>query len=179
MYNQIIVCEGTHDMIKIQSVYPNIMCIVTNGSEISKETLDMISKLSLNHEIICFLDPDYPGERIRSKILQIVPNALNVYISKNLCISNNHKKVGVEHASKEDIKKVLDPILNLTKHESSYIFTINDLYELNIVGNKKLREYIANVLNIGVPNNKTLIKRLNMLNITKEELLRIVGDYSA
>lgn len=179
MYNQIIVCEGTHDMIKIQSVYPDIMCIITNGSEISNETLDMIKELSKNHEIICFLDPDFPGERIRSKIVQIVPNARHAYIKKNVCISSNRKKVGVEHASKKDIKEILDPILNKKDIINSYVFTINDLYDLNIVGNKGLREYIASRLNIGIPNNKTLIKRLNILNIKRDELVRIVGEYNA
>ncbi len=179
MYNQIIVCEGTHDMIKIQSVYNNIMCIITNGSEISKETLNMIKELSLNHEIICFLDPDYPGERIRNKIVEIVPNAKHAYIKKELCISTNKKKVGVEHATKEDIKACLDPILSNNHFINKYKFTINDLYDLNIVGDSNLRKYVTSKLNIGVPNNKTLVKRLNMLNITKEDLKRIVGEYNA
>ena len=177
MYNQIIVCEGTHDMIKIQSVYKDIKCIITNGSEISKDTLDMIKEMSFKYEIICFLDPDYPGERIRSKIVEVVPNAKHAYIKKEYCISNNNKKVGVEHASLDIIKKVLDPILTCSPDYNNSI-NINDLYDLNIVGNRDLRAYIANYYNIGNPNNKTLLKRLNMLNISIHELEKLVGNYN-
>lgn len=171
-------CEGTHDMIKIQSVYKDLRCIITNGSEISKSTLDMIKEYSKKYEIILFLDPDYPGERIRNKILEIVPDAKNAYIKKNICISTNHKKVGVEHASKEDIKMILDPLLKPKAKKENIDLNINDLYELDIVGNSKLREYIASIYNIGNPNNKTLLKRLNSLDISKEELRRIVGEYN-
>ena len=165
-------------MIKIQSVYRDLKCIITNGSEISNETLELIKEYSKKYEIILFLDPDFPGERIRSKILEIVPNAKNVYIKKELCISNNKKKVGVEHASFSDIKEALDSILNKSAKKNNPDITILDLYNLNIVGNKKLREYISKELNIGNPNNKTLIKRLNSLDISYEDLERIIGQYN-
>ncbi len=179
MYNQIVVCEGTHDMIKIQSVYKDLKCIITNGSEISDDTLKLIKEYSKKYEIILFLDPDYPGERIRSKVLEVVPNARNAYIEKKVCISQNHKKVGVEHASREDIKRILDPILNTRAKRDNPDITINDIYELGIVGNKGLREYISGKYNIGNPNNKTLIKRLNSLDITLSELKKVVGEYNA
>lgn len=177
MYNQIIICEGTHDMIKIQTVYPNLKCIITNGSEISKETLNMIKKYSESYEIICFLDPDSPGERIRSKIVEIVPNCRHAYIEKKYAISDNKKKVGVEHVSLDLIKSILDPILT-SKPTNNNNLTISDLYELNIIGNKSLREYIATYYNIGNPNNKTLLKRLNMLDISFDELKKKVDEYS-
>ena len=41
-YNQVIVVEGSHDEQKLKSIYPEIDCIVTNGSEISTETLNLI-----------------------------------------------------------------------------------------------------------------------------------------
>ena len=178
MYNQIVVCEGTHDMIKIQSVYKDLKCIITNGSEISDDTLKLILEYSKKYEIILFLDPDYPGERIRSKILEIVPNARNAYIEKNVCISQNHKKVGVEHASMKDIKRVLDPILNTKAYKRNKDITINDIYDLGIVGNKGLREYISKKYNIGNPNNKTLIKRLNSLDIDLCELKKALKQYN-
>ncbi|MCR5647360.1 MAG: toprim domain-containing protein [Acholeplasmatales bacterium] len=38
----IIVVEGTHDVIKIHEAYPNANCVITNGSEISIETINYI-----------------------------------------------------------------------------------------------------------------------------------------
>lgn len=176
MYNQVLICEGVHDVIKIQSVFPNLECIITNGSEISIETIEMIKEYSKKYEIILFFDPDYPGERIRNKILEVVPNAKNAYIEKELCISQNHKKVGVEHAKKEDIKRILTPLLNSNLKKPS-ILTINDLIELKIEGSKATREFVARYYNIGVPNNKTLLKRLMSLGVTKEELKEIIKNY--
>lgn len=165
-------------MIKIESVYKGIKCVITNGSEISDETLDLIKELSKKYRIICFLDPDFPGERIRSKIVSVVPNALHAYIKKELCISKTGKKVGVEHAKKEDIKKVLDPILtkNFTNNN---LLTTFDLFNLGIVGNKNLRDFISSYYNVGRPNNKTLLNRLNMLDISYVELKGIVEEFYA
>lgn len=179
MYNQVVVCEGLHDMIKIQSVYKDLKCIITNGSEIAEDTIKLILEYAKNYEIILFLDPDYPGERIRSKILSYLPECKNAYIKKDLAISSNHKKVGVEHATKEDIKEVLDKVLSSKNTKNSDAININDLYEINIVGNSLLRAYVASKYNIGNPNNKTLLKRLNSLGVSKEELLKIVGEFNA
>ncbi|MDY0138440.1 MAG: toprim domain-containing protein [Candidatus Izemoplasmatales bacterium] len=68
--NQIIVVEGFHDESRIKSVYPNVECIVTNGSEISEETLSLIYRASLINDVVLFLDPDTPGKKITNKILE-------------------------------------------------------------------------------------------------------------
>ena len=83
----LIVVEGTHDEVKIKSVYPNANCIITNGSEISNETLDMIKKLSVDNNIIIFTDPDYPGERIRNKVASVIKNPMHAFLKKEDCIS--------------------------------------------------------------------------------------------
>lgn len=171
----IIIVEGTHDAIKIKSVFPNAECVVTNGSEISNETLVLIKKLSESYGIIIFTDPDSPGEKIRTMIQNLVPNAKHAFLRKKDCISENRKKVGIEHASKELIEEALSNIyapLNLPD-------TINiiDLYELGLNGSKDssiLRDKISDYLNIGKPNCKTFLKRLNLLQITKEKLEEII-----
>lgn len=173
----IIVVEGTHDEALIKAVFPNQPCIITNGSEISLQTLNMIKELSLHNKIIIFTDPDFPGERIRSKIHEIVPNAVDCFLKKKDCISKNHKKVGVEHASLYDIKELLTPLLNNDIKPMSNI-TRFDLYSLNLIGvdSSNLRKLVSDRLNIGNPNGKTFLNRINWLGITKEELEKIVGE---
>ena len=83
----IIIVEGVHDEIKIKSVYPTAECIITNGSEISKETIKLIKTLALSHNIIIFTDPDSPGERIRKIVQEAVPNAKQAFLRKKDCIS--------------------------------------------------------------------------------------------
>ena len=51
----IIVVEGLHDEIKIKSVYPNANVIITNGSEISDDTIKLLKELAKTHQIIIYL----------------------------------------------------------------------------------------------------------------------------
>lgn len=171
----IIVVEGLHDEIKIKSVYPEANCVITNGSEISVETINLIKKLSEKHSIIIFTDPDFPGEKIRKTILEAVPQAKQAFIRKTDCISKNKKKVGIEHASKESIIKSLQNVYS--NNNITQTISINDLYELGLNGmnnSKELRNKISDYLNIGMPNVKSFLKRLNLLQISKEELEEII-----
>lgn len=171
----IIVVEGIHDVSKIKSVYPECNCIITNGREISKETIDCIKELSKTNQIIVFTDPDTPGERIRDIISKEVKSCKHAFLRKKNCISKNKKKVGIEHASEDAIKEALANVYSneITKETISNI----DLYKLGLNGNKNsgiLRDKISDELNIGRPNCKTFLKRLNLLQITYEELERLL-----
>ena len=171
----IIIVEGTHDEIKLKSVFPNIECVVTNGSEISQDTIAYIKKLSLTHKIIIFTDPDSPGERIRSIITNEVPNASQAFLRKKDCISNNKKKVGIEHAPKEAIIAALENVYTPTNDKET--ITMNEIFELGLNGNSNsayLRDKISDYLNIGKPNSKTFLKRLNLLQIDYDTLKDII-----
>lgn len=173
----IIVCEGIHDEERIRKVFPNAFCITTNGSEISDETLKMIKNYSSEYKIIIFTDPDQPGERIRHRVLEVVPNACETFLPKKICISKNHKKVGIEHAPLEDIKEALNNYID--KNVNYGTLSLNDLYDLGLVGEEnssKYRTSISMKLNIGNPNAKTFLKRVNALGKTKDELLKMIGE---
>lgn len=166
----VIVVEGTHDVSKIKSVYPDANCVITNGREIAKETIDLIKELSKNNNIIILTDPDSPGERIRSIITEAVPTAKQAFLRKKDCISSNKKKVGIEHASKDAIIEALG---NVYSSNSSISITNQDLYSLGLNGNNDsaiLRDKISDILNIGRPNCKTFLKRLNLLGLTKKDV---------
>ena len=168
----IIVVEGLHDEIKIKEVYPNAKCVITNGSSVDKKTLEYIKKLSLNHNIIVFTDPDYPGERIRNIVLNEVPNAKQAFIRKKDAISSNKRKVGVEHACKDVIIESLKEVYKY-HNENKNNLNMNDLFDLKLIGDEnssRLRSEISNILNIGNPNAKTFLKRLNLIGINKKEL---------
>jgi ribonuclease M5 len=172
---QVLVVEGIHDVSKIKEVYPDLECVITNGSEIPLDTLKLIKELSKTHEIIVFTDPDYPGERIRKKVEEVCPNASHAFIKKNLCISKNHKKVGVEHATHLDI---IESLKNVYKPQDKDItITLDDLMDLNLFCNAKKRDFISNKLNLGHPNSKTFLRRLNLFGIKKNDLERILKEY--
>jgi ribonuclease M5 len=170
--DSIIVVEGLHDEINIKNVYPNAKCVITNGSAVNDETINLLKELAKKYEIIIFTDPDFPGEKIRNTISEQIPNCSHAFLRNYDCRSKNGKKVGIEHASKEAI---INALSNVYKEQENLEDTIsnNELYELGLNGNNNssiLRNKISNVLNIGAPNAKTFLKRINLLRLTKKDL---------
>ena len=177
MYNEVVVVEGKNDKARLLAIFPDLEVITTNGSEISNETLDMIEELSKKNKIILFLDPDYPGERIRNIILSRVPDCENVFIKKSKAIDERKHKVGVEHASMEDIKEALEHRISFSG-ESGILKTI-DLYSLGLLGtpdSTERRKYLCSRLNIGSPNGKTLLKRLNFMKLSYSDVELILNE---
>lgn len=175
MYNQVIVVEGKHDEQKIKSIYPDVETIVTNGSEISKETINLIYQTSFVREVILFMDPDFPGKQITNKILETNGNYKIAYLNKKNAISKNNKKVGIEHASEESIRESLDKLFTVSKDKKNISY--NDLYIrgiINIKGSKTARKNLCKSLNIALFNGKALLRYLNMLNITLERVDEII-----
>ena len=177
MYNEVLVVEGKNDKARILAIFPNLQVITTNGSEISEETLDMIEELSKSNKIILFLDPDYPGERIRRKILERVPDCENIYINKQKAIDERKHKVGVEHASVDDIKEALSHRITFSNKVGTLV--VSDLYSLGLLGkpdSTNKRSFLAEKLHIGSPNGKTLLNRLNFLQMTYTDVEEILNE---
>ena len=171
----IIVVEGLHDEINIKSVYPNANCVITNGSEVSKDTINLLKELSKNNEIIVFTDPDSPGERIRSIISEAIPNCSHAFLRNYECRSKNGRKVGIEHAFKDVIIDALGKIYKQTNEPDT--ITNIELFELGLNGSKEsriLRDKLSDYLNIGKPNAKTFLKRVNLLRLTKEDIKELL-----
>ncbi|MDD4069609.1 MAG: ribonuclease M5 [Candidatus Izemoplasmatales bacterium] len=176
--NQIIVVEGFHDESRIKSVYPNVECIVTNGSEISEETLSLIYRASLINDVVLFLDPDTPGKKITNKILETKGIYKFAYISSEKAKNTQNTKVGVEHASTEDIKSSLENLISLEYNNNK--ICRNDLSIRKIINSKnssKIRMYLCQKLNIPFSNGKTLLKYLNMLDIDLERIDNILYEF--
>ena len=103
------------------------------------------------------------------------PSASQAFLRKKDCISNNKKKVGIEHASIEAIKASLENVYTPSVLKDT--ITNKDLYSLGLIGDKNskiLRDKISFILNIGKPNAKTFLKRLNLLQITKGSLRNLL-----
>ena len=178
-YNEVIVVEGKNDKARISAIYPNATIVITNGSEISNDTLFLLEKMAQTREIILFLDPDYPGERIRTLITNRIPNAKHAFIPKRLAIDEKKHKVGVEHASDNDIMNALNNLL--TPSDIVGNLKMSDLYRLGLVDaidSASLRKKLSDAFNLGNPNGKTLLKRLNFLNISYEQLEEFLCEKS-
>ncbi|MGX7111889.1 ribonuclease M5 [Gemella cuniculi] len=168
---EIIVVEGRDDTNRVKEAV-DCDTFETNGSALTKKKIERLIYLEKTRGIIVLTDPDYAGKRIRSIIEKNIPTAKHAYISSKKAVDNKGK-IGIEAASKEDIRAALrnhyTPMSN-TKQD----ITNELLIDLGLVGgntSKILREELCENLNIGYTNAKQLLNKLNMYNISKEKLI--------
>ena len=175
---EVVVVEGYHDLAKLKAIFESIDVYITNGSEISQETLDELKVLNEKRGLILFLDPDYQGERIRRIINDHVGETKHAFLKKKDCISKNKKKVGIEHAKSDVIIKGLTSFYT-SSNTTNKMIEYKDLNALKLIGNKdskRLRKLIGEELGIGLNNGKTLLKKINMFNIDIKEIRDILGS---
>lgn len=169
----ILVVEGKSD-VSFLSNYIDTEFVITNGSEISKDTIDYLKEASKTKNIYVLTDPDSPGKRIRDVLDASIPNLKHCFISKENSIK--HNKVGVAEGDINEILESLSFTITSNKNCNKNI-SMNDLVELGLSGNEnslKNRELVSRKLHIGFCNSKTFLKRLNYLEISKEELKKLL-----
>ena len=176
MFNEVVVVEGVHDMQKLQSIYPDIDCIVTGGSAISEDTLLFIQQTSFSRGVILFLDPDYPGKQITQKILSYPGNYKIAFINRDKAKSKNKKKIGVEHASEQDIKDSLDQLFSIHNEPLNPILMSDLMIRklINFPESKIKRDLVCDKLKLPHCNGKTLLKFMNMLHLTTVQLDEVI-----
>jgi ribonuclease M5 len=172
---EIIVVEGKSDYTLLKS-FLDVEIIITNGSEISVETLELIKKANEEKGVIVLTDPDYPGMQIRNKINSYTHGCKNAFVEKKKAIRG--KKVGIAETRKEDILEALENVVTFT-NESKGDVSYNDLYELGFVGkadSKNKREKVSNYYHLGWCNGKNFLRRLNMFNITIDMIKEVINN---
>ena len=168
MIKEVIVVEGTNDTKRLKMFF-DCETIETHGLGLSKNTIELIKEINNKRGVVLFLDPDTPGEKIRNRINQEIPNLKNAFVLKE--DARTSKKVGIEHASKETLEEALNNIV--TYSDSKQSLNEEEFFKLGLKGNddsSKKREIISQKYHLGKCNSKTMFKRLNMLGITYKEL---------
>lgn len=180
MRKQVFIVEGRHDASKLKEVLGDIHVMTTNGSEISKETLNLIKVLSETHDLIVFTDPDYAGERIRKMVTKDLDNVYHAFLEKDVARSRNKKKIGIEHANKADIRQALSHMKLAVK---TYDSDINRafLYDMGFIGHmdsQHKRDRLSATFGLGQVNGKTLLKRLQMFGINQQNIKEVMDESS-
>lgn len=176
--NEVLVVEGKNDVHTIKRFF-DIECMTTNGSAVSSTFLEELERISKTRDIIVFTDPDYPGERIRAQISERIEGVLHAYLPKEKGISQNGKKVGIEHATKEDLVHALSHVYGHRSPQDTEIYTMQDLYDFGVVRQKERRHALCQLLHIAPYNNKQLLKKLNTLAIEREEIVKALDMMEA
>lgn len=78
---EVIVVEGRDDIDAVQKAVKADI-IATHGYGISKATIERIRSAYEKRGIIILTDPDRAGQKIRQKLTEMFPNALQAHISK-------------------------------------------------------------------------------------------------
>jgi ribonuclease M5 len=181
MRPHVFVVEGRNDASRLKQIYPAIQVIITNGSAISLDAIQMLDHLDETHDLILFLDPDHAGERIRRILGNRLKNVYHVFIEQEVAYSKNKKKIGVEHASDDDIIKALSTMKLYVENEKSDI-TFQFLYEMKLTGHEQSsvkRNLLAKKLNIGHVNGKTLYHRLVLFRINQSQIREVLSESSS
>lgn len=163
---EVIVVEGKTDTQVLKQLF-DVDTIETNGVRIDKKTLDYIKETNGKRGVIILTDPDFPGIKIRNTIKKVVPNCKHAFVDKRDAIGK--KKLGIAEAKKEAIIKAIENVVTFNENNES--ITWQEYIDLDIIGNKEKRLKIYSLFHLGYGNNKTLFKRLNMVGITKEDIM--------
>lgn len=174
-YPAIIVVEGTSDEALITS-FLDADIVTTNGSEVSRETIEYLKEAKKTRDIVVLTDPDSPGKRIRDILNQNIPGLFHAFVLKEHAIK--HHKVGVAESSKADILEALSHVIPSADFVRGQL-TMADLYEVGVVGQPdsvNRRHQLEVKLHLGHCNAKTLLKRANALGLTKERIKEAFND---
>ena len=172
--NEIIVVEGKSDK-QFLETFLNADILTCNGSAIDGFDKKYLIELSKTRGVIILTDPDYPGQRIRNEISSYLPVCKHAFVRKENSIKRH--KVGVAEASKEEVLFALE---NVVTFDESKKGSLNEtdmmLLKLSGLDSSINKEKVIKYFNIGHCNSKTLLKRLNLLNVSKETLEAILND---
>lgn len=177
---KIYVVEGTHDESILKQIDSNIKTISVGGSEIKKDVINFLKAQENEFEIVLFLDPDHAGERIRNILSQKLKKVSHIFLDKKKSISKNGKKIGVEHASFEDIKQALN--YEIKEQDTKSDLSLTFFESVGLTGkkdSKQLRLKLAAHFHIGYVNAKTLLKRLSWLNINRQQIKELLNGSSS
>lgn len=171
---EVIVVEGKNDEAKVKQVF-DCDVFLTYGYHISQNKLSILKNIASNRGLILLLDPDTVGEKIRKKINDAIPNCKNAFIAK--LDARTEKKVGIEHASNEEVKNAIASLLTYKPFQEHISMAFLDSLELRNTKQGSInREKLSRALHLGHCNFKSLYKKLNMLEISEAEIIRIVKE---
>ncbi|MEI7667834.1 MAG: ribonuclease M5 [Erysipelotrichaceae bacterium] len=172
LIKETIVVEGIHDQSALSQVV-KAHIIVTNGLHISPSTIELIAFHASTNGVIVLTDPDTPGKKIREKLSHI-PNIKHVYLqSKD---ARHRNKVGVEYASSETL---LDALQNVISNESVHsTLNLKDLMDLDLSygdQSSNRRQSLIHHFHLCEGNAKAFIKQCQSLNISKEDIMKVLN----
>lgn len=181
----VFVVEGRDDTRRLRAVDPTCQTVETVGSSVPKTVLERLVQLeALGHPIVIVTDPDVQGERIRRLVAQRLKTPIHLHITRaeGQPTKSKDKSLGVEHAPDSAIKRLLATAEQMVQNsqdplKEEAVWTNQQVRELGLVGqanSRHLRELLGESLAIGYVNGKHLTERLNLHQVTRQQVQEIL-----
>ncbi len=165
---EVIVVEGKDDIAAVKKAV-DAEIIATHGWGFPTGVMERILFASKRCGIIVLTDPDFAGEKIRSRISEAIPEAKHAFLPREEAIKDDD--IGVENASPMAIVQALSHVRESVSREIDE-FTYSDIAKNALTGmsfSKRLRNELGKKLGIGYGNSKQFLSRLNKYGVTREE----------
>jgi ribonuclease M5 len=176
---EVIVVEGKSDTNRLKDCLGAVDTIETHGSALTAETIEQIKTAQEKRGVIIFTDPDFNGNRLRTIIQQHVPEAKQAFLPRKEAVPRKSDgSLGIEHANDADIKKALEAVYSTADLHDAY--TREDMIDLGLIGDpvaQKRREFVGGELKIGYTNAKQFLNRLNLFQISPQQLVSAVEKF--
>lgn len=172
---EVIVVEGRDDTNAVLRAIDGIT-IETHGFGIKKETWELLEKAYREKGLILFTDPDHSGEEIRKKLRERFPESRQAFLTRDEAEAKGD--IGIENASPQSITEAISKARYTARKEKD-IFTEDDLYESGLLGrsdSRQMRQALGAALGIGYGNGRTLLKKLNMFDIRREDFEQKISE---
>lgn len=169
----VIIVEGKTDVAFLSS-FIDAEFVTTNGYDINQLEIEFVLKASETKKIIILSDSDNAGKQIRNRLNDLIPDAYNALVDITKCDKNN--KNGVAECEKDEVINVLSPYFILETPKSEKV-TMQNLSQFGLTGDsnsKTLRIKVCKRLRLGICNTKNMLKRINFLGITLQEIKEAV-----
>lgn len=169
---EIVVVEGIHDKQAVLSAVTADVWVI-GGNRIARRFLEELRRASLHRGIIVLTDPDGPGEEIRRRIEQAVPNCRHASLSR--ADAKGKQGIGVEHARPDAIRSALFAARGPAPAGTAAVaptFCMQDLIDAGFAhgaGAAERRAAAGDLLHIGFGNAKAFLRKLNALGVTRAE----------
>jgi len=174
--HEIVVVEGLHDKQAVdRAVIADVW--IAGGDRIARTFLHELSRAARVRGVIVLTDPDGPGERIRRRLADAIPEAHHAFVAKQLALSDGG--IGVEHAAPDVIARALLAARGPATGPVLPTFDMADLAIHGLVGDAfaaRLRGLVGERLGIGYANGKSFLRKLNALCVTRVEWDEAIQD---
>lgn len=175
-FDGVIVVEGETDRVFL-STFLSGEIVITNGSDVPRETINYLKEVSKTRPIIVLTDPDYPGLRIRHLLEEEIPGVRHAFMEREAC--KGKKKLGVAESNKDAVLKALSEVLVPKNDAKPSDVTYFSLVERGLTGEsdaKERRIKVMEKLGLGYGNAKTMLKRCHYKGIMLRDIDEVVGQ---